>query len=103
MFNFGDDPNGGFLRVLGKMFQQTPADANAPGAPMQILPQVQQDAQSPSLMDRLQSGVNKNTDTMFGLAGGLLNQKPQQMQAPTGMNRPVLPFGMGAAPMKWNR
>lgn len=97
MFSFGDDPNGGFLGMLGKMFQQSPADPNAPGAPMQILPQIQQDAQAdPSMIDKLQAGVNKNAGNILGFAGGLLNQKPQQMQPlQMNMSRPTLPFSMG--------
>lgn len=104
MFGFGDDANGGFLGMLGKMFQQAPgADPNAPGAPMQILPQIQQDAQADlSMMSKLQAGVNKNADGLLGFAGGLLNQKPQAMNIPT-MSRPTLPFSMGAAPKMWGR
>lgn len=102
MFAFGDDANGGFLGMLGKLFQQSPADPNAPGEPIQILPKVQQDAQAePSMMDKLQAGVNKNAGSFYGFAGGLLNQKPQHMQPmQPNMNRPTLPFSMGNPMMR---
>lgn len=104
MFSFGGDANGGFLGLLGKMFQQTPVDANAPGAPMQILPQVQQDAQAdPSAMDKLQAGVNKNAGNLLGFAGGLLNQKPQAIQPMQFNARPTIPFGAGVPPMMRGR
>lgn len=113
MFGFGeDDQQAGILGLLGKMFQQGPQGATAPaagapGEPMQILPQVQQDGQNPSFMDRVQSGVNKNAGDFYGMASGLLNQKPAAMpgMSPGMMKRPTLPFALGApaTPMKWGR
>lgn len=110
MFGFGDDDQqAGILGLLGKMFQQNPQSPSAavPGEPMQILPQVQQDAQNPSVMDRLQTGVNKNAGDFYGMATGLLNQKPAAMPglSPGMMKRPTLPFALGApaTPMKWGR
>lgn len=67
------------------------------GAPMQILPQIHQDAIAPSLMDGLKGAASANSGELMKYAGGLLSPQqkplpmmklPQHQQMPLGMAGP---------------
>lgn len=65
-----------------------------PNAPMQILPQAQQDAAAgPSFLDTLKAGLAKNGPQAFS---GLANQMMQKPQAPPPL--PPIQFGQVRQP-----
>jgi hypothetical protein len=108
IFDGGD--GGGITGMLSGMFGggQQPTD---PNAPMQILPQVQQDAMAgPSFLDTLKANFAKNngSDALSNMAMQMARRPQQQMTAPQPLNipqwqRPNMPAYGSLAPFGGGR
>ncbi len=83
------------MGMLSGMFGGGTPQPTDPNAPMQILPQVQQDAMSgqPSFLDLLKAKIGQNGPQAFGQMASQLQQQNRPAQVP-----PMQPMNIPQAP-----